>query len=692
MYFQIQWEGLRAVEYKKKHCTYVCDMSIVFTVMSVSEDIAGKVTCPRCRKFYEFPRVLPCLHCYCSPCLEKLEKDQEVDCDICHSCHAVSNVQDLPVATVIADLADFCQEYQRVMQSYTFGEMTECDICKCPGSQAIGYCKTCKKFTCELCYEAHMRWPNYRNHDVVRPLGVDCLPQQPSQRELFCKRHSHEKLNLFCYTCHDLICRDCTLRSHEGHKFSSVQQAFWEQKGSVVSTLGKLSTTLDTVKAAIDDASSQIVSVTESQKRAYDQIWSTFNERMQALCNTRKRLTDQVTRQSFEKLEKLQLYNSKMESIQSKIRAFSEFVSSHLMYDSPKGVIAMETIIARQKLLQEVNTISLELKELSFANRPDFNREAISVEFNRSFDEFQPPDLLPSPSSDVIPLRSPPVSLIDVQCFLPKVDGKPVRVIDGIVRPSAIFVDNKLAICQLGSLNQVTLLSMKGEKLLSVGKECEEPLSCPCGIAVDSEGKILVTDDANHKLKLFSADGKCLKTVGYRGSSLELKTPVGIALTPSGQVLICERDNHCVQLLNSNLTHAGTFGKRGYKPGEFNHPCDIAVDPLGRAYVADCFNHRIQVFSIPDGGFLYQFGCKGAAPGELHRPSGICVDSDGFVYVSERKNHRISIFSSNGTFIKTIGKRGTKFGELNEPIGISVNENKVLYVCDFGNDRVHVYK
>jgi len=42
--------------------------------------------------------------------------------------------------------------------------------------------------------------------------------------------------------------------------------------------------------------------------------------------------------------------------------------------------------------------------------------------------------------------------------------------------------------------------------------------------------------------------------------------------------------------------------------------------------VADCSNHRIQIFD-KDGKFIHKFGKKGAEPGELMGPTGIVLNS-----------------------------------------------------------------
>ncbi len=52
--------------------------------------------------------------------------------------------------------------------------------------------------------------------------------------------------------------------------------------------------------------------------------------------------------------------------------------------------------------------------------------------------------------------------------------------------------------------------------------------------------------------------------------------------------------------MNSDLT---SFGKEGSGKGHFDLPRDIACERTGKVYVADCDNHRIQVFTA-EGKFF----------------------------------------------------------------------------------------
>lgn len=131
--------------------------------------------------------------------------------------------------------------------------------------------------------------------------------------------------------------------------------------------------------------------------------------------------------------------------------------------------------------------------------------------------------------------------------------------------------------------------------------------------------------------------------------------------------------------------------KRFVEPGKFYHPHDAALGPDGNLYVADRYNHRVQVFD-QDGNFIRQFGNYGSGNGEFNEVTGIHVAPDGKVYVSEWHNARVQVFDSQGKFIRSIGQPGSGEGQLRGPHGVTVDDDGNVYVIEHINDRVSVFK
>ena len=268
----------------------------------------------------------------------------------------------------------------------------------------------------------------------------------------------------------------------------------------------------------------------------------------------------------------------------------------------------------------------------------------------------------------------------------------PTNIIGDLNRPWRIAVreGGELVVSERNG-DCVSIISANGEKK-SFGTHGSAPgqFNYPEGVAMDGEGSILVCDYNNHRIQQFSPTGEHLKTVGTNGP-LQFTNPVGITVHPhTHKVYVADSFNHRIQVLNSDLTYSSSFGSEGSNNGEFNDPYDISTDSAGNVYVVDRLNHRIQVFSS-DGQYLRQFGREGRREGGLDRPTSIAIDSHNVVYVMEWGNSRISIFSTDGEFIKAFGCKGSGPVQFNWPYGIGLDKNGTVYVCDTYNDRIQIF-
>ena len=190
------------------------------------------------------------------------------------------------------------------------------------------------------------------------------------------------------------------------------------------------------------------------------------------------------------------------------------------------------------------------------------------------------------------------------------------------------------------------------------------------GIAVNTEGQIVVTDDVGHCVYVFDKDGNCMRKIG-------------------GQFqLIADLKNCRIQRLNIQTgTVVKSFGKEGRQKGEFGGPVDVTVDDEERIVVTEWGNKRIQVMS-KEAESIFTFGDKG--PEKLHYPS-CCIPYKNMFLVSDAGNHCIKAFDQSGTFLYKFGKEGNQDGQFNRPRGLLVDSSNNLLVCDFGNSRVQQF-
>ncbi len=127
-------------------------------------------------------------------------------------------------------------------------------------------------------------------------------------------------------------------------------------------------------------------------------------------------------------------------------------------------------------------------------------------------------------------------------------------------------------------------------------------------------------------------------------------------------------------MLTTELEPVKQIGSEGTGNEQFNTPDDITVDNEQMVYVADYYNHRVQVLTM-DGRFIRSIG-KGNEQEDLSRPYGVCVTD--FVYVSEHNDKHVSVFTKEGQFV-------TSFGDdhlTNIIQGVAVDSDGFVYVCD----------
>jgi len=152
---------------------------------------------------------------------------------------------------------------------------------------------------------------------------------------------------------------------------------------------------------------------------------------------------------------------------------------------------------------------------------------------------------------------------------------------------------------------QVFVFSTKGKLLKQFGMPGLDPgqLDHPNGIAVDSRGRIYVSDSNHNRVQAFDADGKHLWTTGSKVSDLKKETenpfilPRGLAIADDGSILVADPLGQCIVRLSEDGAVLATYGTRGSAAGEFNFPNDVDVRE-DRVLVADKENDRVQLVKL----------------------------------------------------------------------------------------------
>jgi DNA-binding beta-propeller fold protein YncE len=192
-----------------------------------------------------------------------------------------------------------------------------------------------------------------------------------------------------------------------------------------------------------------------------------------------------------------------------------------------------------------------------------------------------------------------------------------------------------------------------------------EELNNPTDVIVDKNGRnIYVVDNNNDRINVFENDGDYDFQYGT----------------------FC--DISVIQDCNDNADGADSDGD-----GQFDSPISIAIDALGKFFVIDSDNNRIQVFD-DDGKFQSKFGSSNNALDEyLGSAKGIVIqESTKEILVSNIETDSISVFDSNGNFMFEFNSFDGNDDFKNPTNMIIDNSNQILYVSDSGNDRIVIFE
>jgi len=263
--------------------------------------------------------------------------------------------------------------------------------------------------------------------------------------------------------------------------------------------------------------------------------------------------------------------------------------------------------------------------------------------------------------------------------FTPKVPGayKIEVKINGDKLPNCPFTA-QVNERELVVVRELNLKLFQGDKLQN-----------PYGIAVNTTGKIAVTDHNRHCVYIFDKEGNCLRKVGSEGGNAgQFFFPCGVTYLNDNEILIADLRNNRIQQVDVETgTVAKSLGKYGQGKGEFSSPIDVCLDEHHRIVVTELFSHRIQVMT-QEGETITIFGDSG--PENLSLPTS-CIPYKNMFLVSDGGNDCIKAFDQSGTFLYKFGKGGNQDGQFWWPHGVLLDSSNNVLVCDRDNNRVQQF-
>jgi streptogramin lyase len=152
-------------------------------------------------------------------------------------------------------------------------------------------------------------------------------------------------------------------------------------------------------------------------------------------------------------------------------------------------------------------------------------------------------------------------------------------------------------------------------------------------------GRILVADSALHRIQAFDDEGNLVSTYGSQGSGAgQFNSPQGLAVDSNGRVIVADQGNNRLVVLSFDGTE---FSYLDSFDAGFNGPTGVAVDARGNLAIADTGNNRIALLGS-EGSVLAEFtepndGYSGA----FNAPRGVAMEPCGTLVVADTGNQRV---------------------------------------------------
>jgi len=232
-------------------------------------------------------------------------------------------------------------------------------------------------------------------------------------------------------------------------------------------------------------------------------------------------------------------------------------------------------------------------------------------------------------------------------------------------------------------------------------------LSRPLGVAIDTQGYILIGNDGRDNIEVYDpANGEL---VAVFGEGL-VKMPTAITVDTLGNIYVTDSRSNSIQVFDPAYNPVRVIGKDSAQ-GALNFPVDTefvtrsgdGVGNIQEIFVADQANKRVQVYDL-EGNWLRSITFLGAdcnwftnvcASPPFTRLQALDVDSFGRLQVLDNFAASVMMFDpGDGAFLGAYGgygTDGTEPGSLRVPMDVLISDTNMAIVTTGDGDRIEVF-
>jgi hypothetical protein len=257
--------------------------------------------------------------------------------------------------------------------------------------------------------------------------------------------------------------------------------------------------------------------------------------------------------------------------------------------------------------------------------------------------------------------------------------------------PLDIFVDRNNTVYAVNmEVSQVQIWSAGGIIPMTVTLD---HLVDPWGFFVTINGDIYVGDNAKNKVKKWTPNEKngiVVMNVSRAccGLFVDITNHLYCSLGAIHQIVRQSLDDsRNMPTIVAGISTQGSASNMLYEPRR------IFVNINFDLYVADCFNHRVQLFKFgqPDG--ITVAGSTSTSSINLRYPTAVFFDADDYLFIVDNGNHRIVRSQSNELYcvVGCSDVVGSTSYQLYYPYAAAFDNYGNIFVTDQNNNRIQKF-
>ena len=326
-----------------------------------------ELTCVICQDLFNEPKILPCLHSFCTSCLKewsdrlaKLDPSKRhLECPLCKAKILLSTssaIEELPSHFSAIRLV----EIVRLLQEKAENKMVTPTCQNCDDEEnAISFCSRCAIFLCEFCEKSHKKAKVTKQHKICSlddmRKGAGEIPSVLPEKVEMCPTHPTEPLELYCRCEEVLICRDCIIKKHKDHDYDVISDVVEGEKRNLKEALPGIQQLVDEIENAVTRVQGRRKEINNRKEENLKKLDNAFHALHVALDKRKQQLSEEINADLKEKYKGLQVQEDELCLLLNQLKSCYSFIDNKIQRGVNQDMLGMKrSMLERRDKLAEL--------------------------------------------------------------------------------------------------------------------------------------------------------------------------------------------------------------------------------------------------------------------------------------------------------------------------------------------------